>query len=112
MPALMKKPNVPGLSLTLIRDAVISGNHAFGVQSNISQELVTDDTVFEAASLSEPIFACAALKLCESGILDLDTPLTEYLPDPHGPDEPRLKLRTMRRVLSHTTGFPNWRPET
>jgi CubicO group peptidase (beta-lactamase class C family) len=111
IPALMEKHNVPGLSLTLIRDADIFWNLAFGVQSNISQEVVTEDTVFEAASLGKPVFAYAALKLCESGILDLDTPLTEYLPDPHLPNEPRLKFLTMRHVLSHTTGFPNWRPE-
>ena len=41
IPALMEKHNVPGLSLTLIRDADIFWNLAFGVQSNISQELVT-----------------------------------------------------------------------
>jgi CubicO group peptidase (beta-lactamase class C family) len=111
IPALMEKHNVPGLSLALVRDAAILGSYAFGVRSNISHEPVTENTVFEAASLSKPVFAYAALKLCESGILDLDTPLTEYLPDPYVPDEPRLKLLTMRHVLSHTTGFPNWRPE-
>ena len=99
------------LSLTLIRNGEILWSNAFGVRSSVSRELVTEDTVFEAASLSKPVFAYASLKLCESGILDLDTPLTNYLADPYVPDEPRLKLLTMRHVLSHTTGFPNWRPK-
>jgi CubicO group peptidase (beta-lactamase class C family) len=111
VPSLMEEASVPGLSLTLMRDAEIYWSQSFGVRSRVSQEPVTLDTVFEAASLSKPVFAYACLKLCEAGILDLDTPLAEYLPEPYVPDEPRLALVTMRHVLSHTTGFPNWRPK-
>jgi CubicO group peptidase (beta-lactamase class C family) len=111
IPALMKKHNVPGLSLALIRDADLYWSHALGVQSVVTQEPVTHDTVFEAASLSKPVYAYAALKLCESGALDLDASLANYLPDPYLPDEPRLDRITMRHVLSHTTGLPNWRPK-
>ncbi len=111
VPELMKQATVPGLSLTLIRGAKVFWSQAFGVRSSVSQEPVTPDTVFEAASLSKPVFAYASLKLCEAGILDLDTPLTEYLPDPYVPDKAQLALVTMRHVLSHSTGFPNWRPK-
>ena len=111
IPELMEKTAVPGLSLTLIRGNRVFCSRAFGVRSRVSQEPVTPDTVFEAASLSKPVFAYASLKLCETGILDLDTPLVEYLPEPYVPDEPRLELVTMRHVLSHTPGFPNWRPK-
>ncbi len=111
IPALMEEQCVPGLSLVLIRNAAIFWSHAFGLQSSLSREPVTEETVFEAASLSKPVFAYAALRLCEAGLLDLDTALIEYLPDPPVPDEPRLQLLTARHVLSHTTGFPNWRPE-
>ncbi len=111
VPELMKQAAVPGLSLTLIRGAKVFWSQAFGVRSSVSQEPVTPDTVFEAASLSKPVFAYASLKLCEAGILDLDTPLTEYLPDPSAPDKAQLALVTMRHVLSHSTGFPNWQPK-
>lgn len=47
--------------------------------------------------------------LCEQGLLDLDTPLSRYLPEPYLPDEPALEKMTARHVLSHTGGFPNWR---
>src|SRR5262249_11831103 len=66
--------------------------------------------IFEAASLTKPVVAYAALKLADSGQLDLDAPLSKYLPEPYIKDDDRLKLITTRRVLSHTTGFPNWRP--
>ena len=103
----MEEATVPGLSLTLIRGAEVFTSRAFGVRSSVSREPVTQDTVFEAASLSKPVFAYAALKLCEAGVLDLDTPLAGYLPEPYLPDEPRLELVTMRHVLSHTSGLPN-----
>jgi CubicO group peptidase (beta-lactamase class C family) len=81
------------------------------VKSAAAKEPVTDETVFEAASLSKPAFAYAALKLCDEGRLGLDTPLSEYLPDPLIPNEPRLKMITARMALSHSSGLPHGRPE-
>ncbi len=71
---------------------------------------VDDDTIFEAASLSKPVFAYAVLKLVDAGRLDLDAPLQKSLPGDYVED-PRLRSITARRALSHTTGFPNWRPD-
>src|SRR5262249_26786218 len=70
---------------------------------------VDDNTVFEAASLSKPVFAYAVLKLVEQGKIGLDVPLTKYLPKPYVDGDPRLEKITARIVLSHRTGFPNWR---
>lgn len=110
IPKRMEEANVPGFSIALIRDAELLWSRGFGVKSTASKEPVTTDTVFSVQSLSKPVFAYATLKMYERRLLDLDTPLTEYLPEPYIPAEPRLKLVTMRHVLSHTTGFPNWRP--
>jgi CubicO group peptidase (beta-lactamase class C family) len=71
----------------------------------VSRAPVDHDTVFEAASVSKTVFAYVVLKLCEKGVLDLDTPLTKYTPDRFLEGDPRLDLITARRVLSHTTGF-------
>jgi CubicO group peptidase (beta-lactamase class C family) len=110
IPALMSRHKVPGLSITLIREARIVWSQGFGIRNTNTKEPVVAETVFEAASLSKPTFAYAALKLCEKGKLGLDTPLTEYLPAPFVPDEPRLKLITARMVLSHISGLPHGRP--
>jgi CubicO group peptidase (beta-lactamase class C family) len=48
------------------------------------------------------------LGLCEKGVLDLDTPLTNYTTRRITAD-PRIERITTRHVLNHTTGFPNWR---
>jgi CubicO group peptidase (beta-lactamase class C family) len=107
---LMKAGEVPGLSMALVRNGVVAWHHGFGVKNQKTREPVTDDTVFEAASLSKPVFAYAVLKLADAGKFDLDKPLNSYLPGDYdvGPDV-RLGQITARRVLSHTTGFPNWR---
>jgi CubicO group peptidase (beta-lactamase class C family) len=49
--------------------------------------------------------------MVEDGALDLDAPLSAYLPEPYVKDDPLLGEITARRVLCHTTGWPNWRPE-
>jgi CubicO group peptidase (beta-lactamase class C family) len=111
IPQLMKEGDVPGLSLALLRNGEMVWHHSFGVKNAQSREPVTDSTVFEAASLSKPVFAYGVLKLVESGKLDLDKPLNSYLPGNYEVgDDPRLGQITARRVLSHTPGFPNWRP--
>jgi CubicO group peptidase (beta-lactamase class C family) len=51
------------------------------------------------------------MKLCEKGVINLDTPLTKYTPQRFLEGDPRLELITARRVLSHTTGFQNWRSD-
>ncbi len=109
IPTLMKEGGVPGLSIALVNRGEIVWNHAYGVLNADTQQPVTDETVFEAASLSKPVFAYAVMKLVGNGRLDLDTPLTNYLPEPYIKNDPRLNKIKARMVLSHTSGLPNWR---
>ncbi|HVG34842.1 MAG TPA: serine hydrolase [Pyrinomonadaceae bacterium] len=110
IPQLMKDGEVPGLAIALIRDSKILWQRGFGVKSVETREPVDEQTVFEAASLSKPVFAYAVLRMVDRGQLDLDTPLVKYLPGAYVENDPRLNLITARMVLSHRTGFPNWRP--
>ncbi|HZN01902.1 MAG TPA: serine hydrolase [Pyrinomonadaceae bacterium] len=111
IPHLMTEADIPGLSIAVIRDSKVMWTRGFGVTNSETKARVNDNTVFEAASLTKPVFAYAALKLIDNGKLDLDTPLVKYLPGRYDVgDDPRLDQITARHVLSHTTGFPNWRP--
>jgi CubicO group peptidase (beta-lactamase class C family) len=107
---LMSEGDVTGLSLAWIRDGKIYWARGFGAKDAGTKEAVDTSTLFEAASLSKPVFAYAVLRMVERGELDLDTPLAKYLPAYIENDE-RLNLITARRVLSHTSGLPNWRPD-
>src|SRR5437868_7849059 len=107
---LMRLGEVPGVSLALIEIGKIAWSHGFGVKNAQTKQAVDQNTVFEAASLTKATVAYAALKLVDQGKLDLDVPLAKYLPAPYVEDE-RAAAITARNVLSHTTGFPNWRPD-
>lgn len=109
IPGLMAEHHIPGVSIVIIRDAKVHWRRCFGVADVVSQAPVDHDTVFEAASVSKTVFAYAVLKLCERGVLGLDTPLTRYAAKPFLEGDPRLELITARHVLSHTTGFQDWR---
>jgi CubicO group peptidase (beta-lactamase class C family) len=109
IPIQMKKGKVPGMSIALIRGGATVWLHGFGVKNTKTGGLVTNDTVFEAASLSKPVFAYGVLRLVDQGKLGLDVALTTYLPKPYIDGDGRLNKITARIVLSHRTGFPNWR---
>ena len=109
IPKLMAEAGVPGLSIALLHDAQVVWEQGFGMRELATKEPVTAETIFEAASLSKPTFAYAVLRLCDQGLMSLDTPLTAYLPVAFIPDEPRARQITARMILSHTSGLPHGR---
>ncbi|MCH8963181.1 MAG: beta-lactamase family protein, partial [Bacteroidetes bacterium] len=108
MPRLLEQGNVPGLSIAVIRNGELFWSGAFGVKSLETKEPVDTQTIFEAASLSKPVFAYAVLRLAERGEIDLDTPLADHLPYERLEHEARYRQITARIVMSHSTGLPNW----
>lgn len=110
VPALMAEHHVPGVSVAIILDRQVAWSQSYGVKDAASATPVAKDTVFEAASMSKPIFGLLALQLAERRQLDLDRPLLEYGDELIVPADPRRRLVTARMALSHTSGFPNWRP--
>lgn len=112
VPKLMQAADVPGLSIAVIRDGRLFWSGAFGVKSAGSGAPVGKSTVFPAASLSKPVVAYITLRLADRGLLDLDKPLWTWLPVERLQHDPRGQRITARHVLSHTTGLPNWGPET
>ena len=108
IPELMKKDGVPGLAIAVIRGGKTTWVRGFGIKEAPTNQAVTEGTVFEAASLSKPVFTYGVLKLVEQDKLGLDVPLTTYLPKPFVAGDERIRKITARIVLSHRTGFPNW----
>lgn len=109
VPKLMTQHHVPGVAIVGIENRRLAWERFYGVRRAGQPGAVDANTVFEAASMTKLLMAYAALKLVEQGKLDLDRSLAEYLDKPYLPDEPRHLRITARMVLSHTTGFPNWR---
>jgi CubicO group peptidase (beta-lactamase class C family) len=109
IPAMIRQAQIPGLSIAVIRKGKTYWLQNYGVQDANTKAPVTDDTVFNVGSLSKPVFAYGVLKLVDEGKLSLDAPLTKYLPKPYIEGDDRLQKITARIVMSHRTGFPNWR---
>lgn len=100
---------IPGVSLALIKDGKVIYHKVYGDKNAATHEKVDENTLFEAASVTKPVFSFAVQRLAERGIIDLDKPLYLYLPYPDIAHDDRYKLITARHVLTHRTGFPNWR---
>ncbi|MCH7594316.1 MAG: beta-lactamase family protein [Chloroflexi bacterium] len=107
IPKALGEAGVAGASIALIRDGALAWAGAYGTADASTGRALTTETVFEVASITKPLFTYGVLKLRNSGILDLDTPLNDYLDTPYL-DDPRIQKVTARHVLSHQGGFPNW----
>jgi len=105
---LITDAHVTGLSMAIIRNGSIESVTAAGVRNARDGALINEHTIFDAASLSKPVFAYAVLQLIDAGVLALDTPLARHVSD-YVPDDPRAGAIAVRHVLSHTSGLPNWR---
>lgn len=109
-PELMDELNVPGVSISIIQKNKIVYSKPFGVADANSEKLVDEKTMFEACSMSKPVFAYLLLKLVEKGKLKLDKPLSDYLPELFESDNADYSNQiTARMILTHTSGMPNWR---
>lgn len=109
IPGLMQELNVPGVSIALIREGEVVWRGAYGRLRSDRDIPVTTDSIFQAASISKPVFAIGVMKLVEDGVLDLDKSLQSYLDKPWLEGEPQIEKVTARMVLGHSTGLPNWR---
>jgi CubicO group peptidase (beta-lactamase class C family) len=98
---------VPAAGIGIIEDGTIKDVRVIGNLTRGTSAPAT--TVFNVASLTKPVFAVTVLKLIDNGNLSLDEPLSSYWIDPDIKNDLRHKKLTPRLVLSHQTGFPNWR---
>ncbi|MFV8346483.1 serine hydrolase [Flavobacterium sp. ZB4P13] len=103
----LKQNNVPTLGLGIIENGKLQQVKVFGeITKGVS---APHNTIFNVASLTKPVTAMAALKLVSLGKWNLDEPLHKYWIDPDIANDSRNKKLTTRLILSHQTGFPNWR---
>ena len=97
--------NTPGMSIAIIDDYKIEWASGFGIYETGIDKAVKTTTLFQAASISKPIFALAVMRLVEEGKLNLDEDVNNYLTSwqvpMNGKWQPRL---TLRHLLSHTGG--------
>lgn len=106
--ASMNKNLVPGIAMAYFSEGKLIHTETAGTADPETGAAVTENTHFEAASLTKPVFARLVLQLADKGLIDLDRPLSEYAPEAMPSDDERCKNITAKHVLSHGTGLPNW----
>jgi CubicO group peptidase (beta-lactamase class C family) len=114
---LMKAAGVTGVGLAVFNEDKVAYLKAFGMRDKEKNLPLTVDSVVSAASFTKVAFAYLVMQLADKGTLDLDKPVYQYLPKPLPEypnytdlaNDPRYKRITARMLLSHTSGFPNWR---
>ena len=98
--------HVPGVSVAVIHDGKIEWAKGYGVVSTGGAP-VTPETLFQAASISKPVTAMAVMHLVQTGKLNLDTDVNQYLKSwkvPSNSFTEKTKI-TLRELLSHTAGM-------
>ncbi len=103
--------NIPGLSMAIINNGEIVYKTTKGFANKALKKPVLSSTIFEGASLSKPLFGFLVMTFVDEGLLDLDKPLYQYLPNPDLEYDARYQDITARMVLSHQSGLPNWRSD-
>ena len=109
----MDQEHIPGLALALVDGDRVVWQQGFGSTDSDGGTPVTVDTMFSVQSMSKTFTATAVMRAVQSGLLDLDVPITTYLPDftVHSAFEAHPERRiTLRMLLSHTAGFTHEAP--
>ena len=103
----MKYYETPGVSIAVINNYKIEWARGYGVRELRGNEAVTPDTLFQAASISKPVTAMAALRLVQQGKLSLDEDVNTRLRSwkVAENDFTRDRKVTVRGILTHTAGF-------
>lgn len=104
----MSKNNVQGLSIALVDDQQVVWSEGFGFADRAAQTPASGDTVYRVGSVSKLFTCLAAMQLVEQGRLDLDKPLTSYIPDFSLRSRfSNAKPITLRSIMTHHSGIPS-----
>jgi CubicO group peptidase (beta-lactamase class C family) len=116
--ALIERLHVPGLSIAVVKDFKIHWAKAYGVADAETGRLLKTETRFQAASITKPVTAFAAMRLVQAHRLYLDADINTMLRSWHVPTSELTRDQpvTPRSLFSHTSGaddgfgFPGYEP--
>lgn len=101
--AILGRTGTPGAVIAVVRDDRVVYRKAYGLRDRERRLPAGVDTLYEIGSITKQFTAAAILQLQQVGRLDIDDRLSNYLPDaPHAGEV------TLRQLLSHTSGLPEY----
>lgn len=114
---LLAANGVRGLAVALIEDGEVASVDVYGMRDRERDLPLTRQTVVSGLSWTKFVFSAYVAELAAEGRIDLDRPIAEYLARPlpeydgYGDlaGDERWRALTLRYLLSHQSGFPNFR---
>src|SRR5258708_17726115 len=100
----MAEKGLPGLSIAIVDDQQIVWAQGFGMADPSAQKPATAQTIYRIGSVSKLFTDIGIMQLVERGELNLDAPITDYLPD-FRPRNPFATPITLRQLMSHRSGL-------
>ena len=98
--------HTPGVSIAVINDFEVEWAQGFGVRDARFKNKVKTETLFQAGSISKPVFALGVMRLVQEGQLNLDEDIHRYLVAWRMPANESWQPKiTLRQLLSHTAGL-------
>ena len=104
--AWVEDGTLPGVTALVARRGVVVGRFRFGDAAREPERRpIGPDTLFAVASVTKPFTATAIMQLAERGLLSIDQPVRELIPEFAGPGKENI---TLRHFLTHTSGLPEY----
>ncbi len=109
---VVKEGRIPGAALGVVHSSGEPQTAVFGfAQLEPRRIALREQMFFDLASLTKVIFTLReTLRLVEEGLIDLDDPVSEFLPELAWMQESPLCRKTLRELLAHQSGLPAWAP--
>ncbi len=100
----IKQKQIPAISIAVVDDQQIVWAEGFGFADQKAKIPATAETVYRIGSVSKLFTDIGIMQMVERGALDLDAPVTNYIPDFH-PKNPFGAPITLRQLMSHQSGL-------
>jgi len=98
--------NLAGLTAVIVKNGKTVFNRSYGVTNIETKKVMTTNHLFDMSSMGKTAITVAVLQLVEKGVIDLNAPVTQYLPY-FKMDDKRASKITVKQLLTHTSGIPN-----
>ena len=105
MLGVMGQYNIPGLALAVMKEGCLALTRHYGVAKRGTDRLITPQSIFAWGGIAETVVATGIMRLRSQGKVNLDAPVTQYLPY-FKLDDKRYTDITLRHLLSCTSGLP------
>jgi CubicO group peptidase (beta-lactamase class C family) len=104
LPRVLEEHDVPAAVVAVLADGQVV-EHAAGILGKRTRVAATTDSLFQIGSITKLWTATLTLQLVDEGLVELDGPVCDYLPEFRVADAEATRVITVRQLLTHTSGF-------